>query len=127
MNFKKDKTILGSKKVFLKPFIMALVLVVGLVIYFNNIFPAKSAKISQTENLPVMQQSELAQFDGSDMSKPIYLGFEGLVYDVTAGKEYYQEGGTYHYLAGKDSTTDLHIAGGEIIKRKYPVIAKLQP
>lgn len=70
--------------------------------------------------------SQLAEYDGTDPHKPIYIAMDGLVYDVTAGKSYYQSGGSYHYLAGRDSTADLHIAGGGLIKRKYPVIGRLQ-
>ncbi len=69
----------------------------------------------------------LTQFDGTDPTKPIYLGLDGLVYDVTTGKEYYDLRGRYHFLAGKDSSDLLHIAGASIIKVKYPVIGKLAP
>ncbi len=71
--------------------------------------------------------TKLAQFDGSDPAKPIYLGLDGLVYDVTTGKEYYDLQGRYHFLAGKDSSELLHLAGAGIIKVKYPVIGKLAP
>ena len=71
--------------------------------------------------------TKLAQFDGTDPAKPIYLGLDGLVYDVTAGKEYYDLQGRYHFLAGKDSSELLHLAGAGIIKVKYPVIGKLAP
>jgi len=70
---------------------------------------------------------ELAHYDGSDPTKPIYLALNGLVYDITAGKKYYEPGGSYHWLAGKDSSTDLNLIGGDIIKRKYPVVGTLTP
>ena len=111
-------------KGYLVSFIFALLVVAGFAWFFRG---TSSAKNTSYENLPTMRTAELAQFDGTDQSKPIYLGFEGLVYNVTSGREYYQTGGTYHFLAGKDSTTDLKIAGGEIIKRKYQVVAKLAP
>ncbi len=91
--------------------------------YFKNP-PSPSGT---TKPLPVMSASELKAYDGTQPGKPIYLGFDGQVYDVTAGKEYYQAGGTYHFLAGKDSTADLRLFGGDIIQRKYPVVAKLKP
>lgn len=84
----------------------------------------------ETVNLPGLPQfsrEELKDFDGSDPSKPIYLGLDGLVYDVTPGKEFYQVGGPYHSLAGKDSSRQLHLFGGSIIKRKYQVIGTLKP
>jgi predicted heme/steroid binding protein len=73
--------------------------------------------------MKMMSSRELSGFDGTDPDKPIYLALDGFVYDVSAGKSYYVAGGTYHFLAGKDSSEDLHIAGAGIIKRKYPVIA----
>ncbi len=64
----------------------------------------------------------LAKYNGVDPSLPIYIAFEGTVYDVTAGKTFYEPGGAYDFLAGTDGTELLHIAGGEIIKKKYPVM-----
>lgn len=77
------------------------------------------------ENLKTFTLTQLKEFDGTDESKPIYLAMDGYVYDVTAGKEYYKVGGVYHYLAGKDSTNELNIAGGGIIKTKYKIIGRL--
>ncbi|MCL5774891.1 MAG: cytochrome b5 domain-containing protein [Patescibacteria group bacterium] len=88
---------------------------------------SNSARIKAAGVLPTMKASELKAYDGTKPGQPIYIGFEGLVYDVTAGKKYYQKGGSYHFLAGKDSTADLRVVGGSIIKEKYPVVAKLAP
>lgn len=77
-------------------------------------------------NQRVFTASELARYDGTNPSLPIYLAFEGKVYNVTPGNKFYKTGGTYHFLAGRDSTNELHIAGGEIIKRKYQVIGILK-
>ena len=76
--------------------------------------------------LKLFTTEELKAFDGTNPNKPIYIGLDGLIYDVSLGKSYYQTGGVYHYLAGKDSSVELHIAGGGIIKQKYPVVGKLQ-
>ncbi len=80
-----------------------------------------------TVNVPdkTFTVAQLAEFNGSDTSKPIYIGMNGLVYDVTEGRKYYEVGAGYHWLAGKDSSTDLNLIGGDIIKRKYPVVGKL--
>lgn len=43
----------------------------------------------------------LAQFNGEDPNKPIYLSIEGEVFDVTQGRAY-QPGGSYSILAGKE-------------------------
>lgn len=76
-------------------------------------------------NYPKFTESQLTPFDGTDPNKPIYIGLNGYVYDVSAGKKFYIVGGDYHYLAGKDSSADLNFIGGDIIKRKYPVVGVL--
>lgn len=81
---------------------------------------------SETQKaLPKFTSEELKKYDGTDPSRPIYLALDGNVYDVTKGSEFYRVGGSYHYLAGKDSSFELHIVGGDIIKRKYPIIGRL--
>lgn len=75
--------------------------------------------------VPEFSIDQLTEFDGSDPEKPIYIGMDGLVYDVSEGRKFYEPEGSYHFLAGKDSSKDLKIAGGDIIKRKYPVVGKL--
>lgn len=69
--------------------------------------------------------TELAKYNGSNPTLPIYIGLNGLVYDVSSGKKFYEQGGTYNWLAGKDSSNDLNLIGGDIIKRKYPVVGIL--
>ncbi|KXS20548.1 cytochrome b5 [Gonapodya prolifera JEL478] len=48
-------------------------------------------------------EAELAQFDGSDPEKPVYLAFLGKVYDVSANKEAYGTGQGYNMFAGRDA------------------------
>jgi predicted heme/steroid binding protein len=72
--------------------------------------------------LPSYSASSLAIFNGTDEAKPIYIALEGNVYDVTEGKKFYAPGGVYHFLAGTDGTTLLKVMGGDIIKKKYPVV-----
>lgn len=78
-----------------------------------------------TTNLQKISLDELKQYDGSDSDKPIYIGLNGYVYDVTPGRSFYETGGTYHYLAGKDSSAELNLIGGDIIIKKYKVIGVL--
>lgn len=78
--------------------------------------------VAVDRSLPKFTASELKKYNGTDPSLPIYLVLDGNVYDVTKGSEFYKVGGPYHDLAGKDSSLLLHIVGGDIIKRKYPVI-----
>jgi predicted heme/steroid binding protein len=47
---------------------------------------------------------ELAQYDGKDPDKPIYLSINGTVYDVTAGRRIYGPGGSYNVFAGVDAS-----------------------
>lgn len=69
---------------------------------------------------------ELSLFNGDDPNLPVYLAMDGFVYDVTAGRaNFYDPQMPYHYLAGRDASTDLHLAGGGIIKMKYQVIGTL--
>ena len=48
--------------------------------------------------------TELAQYDGDDPSKPVYLALMGKVFDVSAGAKYYGKGGSYAYFSGKDAS-----------------------
>lgn len=74
-----------------------------------------------------LNNEELLKYNGFDPDLPIYMGYEGKIYDVTSGKNYYGKGATYNYLVGKDSTKELNEVGvGEIIVRKYPAIGKLK-
>ncbi len=84
--------------------------------------PEEVITANETAELPVFTKESLARYDGTDASLPIYLAFEGNVYDVTEGKRFYEPGGAYDFLAGTDGTTMLRIAGGGIIKKKYPVV-----
>jgi predicted heme/steroid binding protein len=51
----------------------------------------------------VLTDVELAQYDGRNASLPIYLGLDGKIYDVTAGRLTYGPGGPYNHFAGKDA------------------------
>jgi len=75
---------------------------------------------------PQFTMNQIIQHDGTDTSKPIYLVYEGNVYDVTAGQKYYAPGGSYHYLTGRDATGELRLFGGDIIQKKYPIVGILQ-
>lgn len=75
--------------------------------------------------LPSYTPEDLARYNGTDATLPIYLALDGSVYDVTAGRAYYAPGGAYHSLAGTDASRELHVFGGDIIKEKYPVVGIL--
>jgi len=83
------------------------------------IFSKIGKKEVQVESdLKIFDTTELARYSGEDMSLPIYLAYDGYVYDVT--------GQPYHDLVAKDSSTLLNMFGGEIIKQKYKVVGVYQ-
>ncbi|KAI2634155.1 cytochrome b5 [Hypomontagnella submonticulosa] len=47
--------------------------------------------------------SELAQYDGTDETKPIYLAINGTIYDVSSNRRTYGPGGSYRFFAGADA------------------------
>jgi membrane-associated progesterone receptor component len=51
--------------------------------------------------------AQLAAYNGTDKSKPLYLGCAGKVYDVTAASGFYGPGGAYGVFAGKDASRGL--------------------
>lgn len=73
--------------------------------------------------MPIYSEETIKSYNGGDLNLPVYIAYEGFVYDVTPGREdFYNEGKDYHYLAGRDSTIDLNIVGGSIIKKKYKIV-----
>ena len=95
-------------------------------LYGMNELQDQKAISSAKSGLLVLSENELKNYNGEDTKKPIYIGLDGYVYDVTSGRKFYEPGGSYHSLAGKDSTNELKIFGGGIIKRKYPIVAILK-
>ncbi|KAI0378341.1 cytochrome b5 [Hypomontagnella monticulosa] len=47
--------------------------------------------------------AELAQYDGTDETKPIYLAINGTIYDVSSNRRTYGPGGSYRFFAGADA------------------------
>lgn len=123
----KSKPALSALLVFLLTLSSAVIIGLKFVQPAKNVESVAGAQTTAADkSLPTFTSDELQAFDGSDPEKPIYLALDGAVYDVTAGKEYYQKNGSYNYLAGKDSSKELHLVGGNIIKEKYPVIGYLK-
>ncbi len=77
--------------------------------------------------LPEYTLSELAAYDGSDIHKPVYLALDGLVYDISRGRDaFYAPDKPYHMLAGTDASSLLHLVGGDIITQKYSVVGRVK-
>ena len=98
--------------------------VIGALLAYQRFSAMPALSKAEANGLPYMNAETLAQYDGTEPDQAIYLAMDGYVYDVTAGRQYYVSGGDYHDLAGRDASADLQLFGGEIIKRKYPVIAR---
>lgn len=129
----KKTTTNENKKIFYNSYIKIILVasIIGIFIGIGyqykigrNIFQY-SRQIGSENSLPSYSNSDLKKFDGTTPDNPIYIGLDGYVYDVTSGRKFYEKGGTYHYLAGKDSSKDLALIGGDIIKSKYPIVGKL--
>jgi len=106
-----------------KVFSLILLMVIGISI--GSIQQLRAVNSNSPSNLPKFSQSMLSKYNGDDPNTSIYIGLNGYVYDVTSGKDFYKTGAAYHDLAGKDSSKLLNVIGGDIIKRKYPVIGQL--
>ncbi|OAX41140.1 cytochrome b5 [Rhizopogon vinicolor AM-OR11-026] len=50
---------------------------------------------------------QLKEFDGSDLSKPIYVSIKGIIFDVTRKSDVYGPGKSYNIFAGKDGSKGL--------------------
>lgn len=68
---------------------------------FKHIKAAYKRFLPESERIFTARQ--LAEYDGSDPAKPIYLAINGRVYDVSAGPSYYGKGGSYSFFSGKDA------------------------
>ncbi len=88
---------------------------------------AKSSE-GDVSQLPSYSSETLLTFNGNDPSKPVLLAMDGYVYDVSAGAaDFYGPGQPYHDLAGKDASSQLHLFGGDIVKRKYSIVGVYKP
>ena len=102
------------------------ILVIGSIVWTATNISQRTPVIQTTSStVKKISKQELSEYNDSGKHQQILLAYEGSVYDVTAGKEFYGTGGPYHFLAGTDATAMLHIAGGSIVQKKYPIIALL--
>lgn len=87
----------------------------------------KTPEPEQKEVLPEFNTKTLSLYNGTNIDLPIYIAFDGLVYDVTPGKKHYEKGAAYDFLSGTDGTKLLRVFGGDLIKEKYQVIGTFTP
>mmetsp|Transcript_25163 Transcript_25163/g.29127 ORF Transcript_25163/g.29127 Transcript_25163/m.29127 type:complete len:190 (-) Transcript_25163:159-728(-) len=55
----------------------------------------------------IFSAEELSKYKGEDKESLIYLSVLGEVYDVTSGREFYEQGQGYSYFAGRDATVSF--------------------
>jgi 2-oxoglutarate ferredoxin oxidoreductase subunit beta len=69
---------------------------------------------------------ELQRFDGTD-GKPIYIAYNGKVYDLSASSLFQGEKRMRCHIAGKDLTKDIDLAPhGEDLVFKFPMVGRLK-
>lgn len=61
------------------------------------------AKTYMTVKQQLFSDGTLAQYDGSDPNKPLYIAIDGDVYDVSSNRLTYGPGGSYNIFAGRDA------------------------
>lgn len=66
--------------------------------------PMFGAAAAETTGLLKLTEEELKAFTGEDAEKPIYLGINGTIFDVSASPAFYGPGGHYNHFVGKDAT-----------------------
>lgn len=106
-----------------KIILIALVIAIYLVVKYLQ----ANKSICKDMDIPIFTSQSISEYNGADQNKPIYLAYEGCVYDVSEGRDkFYGPNMEYNYLTGTDATSELHIAGGGIIKAKYKIIGKFK-
>lgn len=70
----------------------------------TNTKPYFGAAAQSTSDVLKLTEEELKAYDGTDPEKPIYLGINGLIFDVSASPAFYGPGGHYNHFVGKDAT-----------------------
>lgn len=66
--------------------------------------PMFGAQAQEVTGQIKLTEEALKEFDGTDPEKPIYLGINGTIFDVSASPAFYGPGGHYNHFVGKDAT-----------------------
>jgi 2-oxoglutarate ferredoxin oxidoreductase subunit beta len=82
--------------------------------------------VVEIEDLKLFTIEELKEFDGAE-GRPLYIGYKGKVYDISASPLFQGEKRMRCHIAGKDLTKDIDIAPhGEDLIFKFPVVGRLK-
>ena len=123
---KQSKQIKNTKWSIKKILIILLVITIILLVGYKYFKRAPSKALPIPQNLATFTLDELKKYNGQDPALPIYMVYSGLVYDVSSGQNFYGKDSSYNYLTGRDVTEEIDFVGlGDTIKRKYPVVGKL--
>ena len=82
-----------------------------------------------TEQTPqrTFTEQELRKYDGS-RKNPIYIAYQGIVYDVTSSPHWHTGEHRNLHFAGQDLTSELPDAPhSDLVFRKFPVVGVLKP
>ncbi|EME77789.1 uncharacterized protein MYCFIDRAFT_212558 [Pseudocercospora fijiensis CIRAD86] len=66
--------------------------------------PAFGAQAQEVTGQISLTEEDLKAYDGTDPEKPIYLGINGTIFDVSASPAFYGPRGHYNHFVGKDAT-----------------------
>ncbi|EDW87294.2 neudesin [Drosophila yakuba] len=70
----------------------------------------ESEPANKGHDIVLLTTEELTAFDGSSPSLPIYTALNGLIYDLSPGRESFSSHGPYSLLAGCNANKVLNIA-----------------
>lgn len=84
-------------------------------------------KFSADSNIKLFSKEALAEFNGEDEKKPIYLSILGSVYDVSKGKKHYGSGCSYSYFAGRDASKSFITGEFEEFNESSDDVMSLKP
>lgn len=79
---------------------------------YLDMYPRKESQPKDTKghDIVLLTLEELTAFDGSSPSLPIYTALNGLIYDLSPGREKFSSHGPYSLLAGCNANKVLNIA-----------------
>ncbi|KAJ8323685.1 Dihydrodipicolinate synthase [Batrachochytrium dendrobatidis] len=73
---------------------------------FSDTTTATAPKHSKVIELKSFTPVELAYYNGED-EKPIYMSVSGMVFDVSAGRNFYGPGSMYETFSGRDASRGM--------------------
>nr|XP_043606776.1 membrane-associated progesterone-binding protein 4 isoform X1 [Erigeron canadensis] len=89
----------------ISPFVGIAITIALISLLFTFLYPLLYHHHSPSPPTPrLFTVEDLAIYNGTDNSLPIFLGILGSVFDVTKGKSHYGQGGGYNHFAGRDAS-----------------------